>query len=154
MKNIYRPYECDICHSTDISVTTEYKDYTSKIVKYTKINEEVERFERSRIDKCRCKHCKNEFMINRGKDTFTRFLSSCYLTDNKDVCLLATYTSSVEDNYKVISVLNNQGITTYMAITDNDKYPIILSKKDTPKSIKESDKVLKLVKITHTNRYN
>ena len=70
-------------------------------------------------------------MINRGKDTFTRFLSSCYLTDNKDVCLLATYTSSVEDNYKVISVLNNQGITTYMAITDNDKYPIILSKKDT-----------------------
>ena len=50
MKNIYRPYECDICHSTDISVTTEYKDYTSKIVKYTKINEEVERFERSRIE--------------------------------------------------------------------------------------------------------
>ena len=39
-------------------------------------------------------------------------------------------------------------------ITDNDKYPIILSKKDTPKSIKESDKVLKLVKNTHTNRYN
>ena len=69
-------------------------------------------------------------------------------TVNGDVLKYASYTSTFDHSYKIVSI---NGVL--MIFVEDDKYPIVIKEEETKDLINDCEKTRKLVYNTFMNRY-
>lgn len=158
MQKICTSLSCPFCHSSNIQSSLEFRD---EKIKYDE-NENTKIITKNRIYNCKCNNCKRDYTIDYGIDKFILFETPCSVSEAGDVKLLATFESQSNDtsNYKICSISpshydeNTNSIEeTYLILTENDEYPIILPKQKVSEIVDSPDKINLLTKNTFLSRY-